>query len=36
MLSEEIENLLSGLQAKGLTVVPLSSLIGKTIMIERN
>jgi peptidoglycan/xylan/chitin deacetylase (PgdA/CDA1 family) len=34
MLSEEIENLLSGLQEKGLTVVPLSRLIGKKIMIE--
>ncbi|NTW77546.1 MAG: polysaccharide deacetylase family protein, partial [Syntrophaceae bacterium] len=36
MLSKEIENLLSGLKTKGLKVVPLSTLIGKTIMNERN
>ena len=36
MLSKEIENLLSGLKTKGLKVVPLSTLIGKTVMIEGN
>jgi len=36
MLSKELESLLSGLKTKGLEVVPLSTLIGKTIMIERN
>ncbi len=34
ILLKEIENLLSGLKAKGLKVVPLSTLIGKEIMIE--
>lgn len=36
LLLKEIDNLLSGLQARGLEVVPLSTLIGKTIMIEEN
>lgn len=36
MFSKEIEKLLLGLKAKGLRVVPLSVLIGKTIMIEGN
>ena len=36
ILLVEIENLLSGLKAKGLTVVPLSVLIGKEIMIADN
>ena len=36
MFSKEIENLLLGLKAKGLQVVPLSILIGKKIMIEGN
>lgn len=36
LLLKEIENLLSGLKARGLEVVPLSTLIGKTIMIEEN
>ncbi|MEN6622222.1 MAG: polysaccharide deacetylase family protein [Smithella sp.] len=33
---KEIENLLAGLDSLGLKVVPLSALIGKTIMIEGN
>lgn len=33
---KEIENLLAGLDSLGLKVVPLSTLIGKTIMIEGN
>jgi peptidoglycan/xylan/chitin deacetylase (PgdA/CDA1 family) len=36
ILLEEIGNLLSGLKSRGLEVVPLSSLIGKTIMNEGN
>lgn len=36
LLLKEIDNLLSGLQTRGLEVVPLSTLIGKTIMIEEN
>ncbi len=36
ILLKEIENLLSGLKSKGLKVVPLSTLIGKKIMIESN
>jgi len=36
ILLSEIESLLAGLSARGLKVVPLSTLIGKTIMIERN
>lgn len=36
ILLNEIENLLSGLHARGLKVVPLATLIGKTIMIEGN
>jgi peptidoglycan-N-acetylglucosamine deacetylase len=36
ILLKEIENLLSGLKARGLKVVPLSTLIGKKIMIEGN
>jgi peptidoglycan/xylan/chitin deacetylase (PgdA/CDA1 family) len=34
ILLKEIENLLSGLKTKGLKVVPLSLLIGKSIMID--
>lgn len=34
ILLKEIENLLSGLAARGLEVVPLSRLIGEAIMIE--
>jgi peptidoglycan-N-acetylglucosamine deacetylase len=34
MLLKEIENLLSGLKAKGLKVVPLAALTGKKIMVE--
>jgi peptidoglycan-N-acetylglucosamine deacetylase len=36
ILLSEIESLLSGLKARGLEVVPLSTLTGKTIMIEGN
>ena len=34
ILLKEIENLLSGLKAKGLEVVPLATLIGEKIMVE--
>ncbi len=30
----EIENLLAGIEAKGLMVLPLSELIGKPVMIS--
>jgi peptidoglycan-N-acetylglucosamine deacetylase len=36
ILLKEIESLLSGLKDRGLKVVPLSTLVGKTIMIEGN
>jgi peptidoglycan-N-acetylglucosamine deacetylase len=35
-LLQEIESLLSGLETKGLKVVPLSLLIGKSVMMEGN